>query len=374
MKIGLLTYYGDLNCGTNLQAYAALLALRKVFPNDAAEVIPFHGFTPPGKHPYLHHCTISSLCKDFKRILKYNQFVKDSLGVKHDVIIKNVGKALSYIREKQYDRIYIGADTLLELDRIPNENILSAYWLSPAIKAKKYFLAASAKNTICEDLSDSQKRLMQETLSDFSGYGVRDINTAKLIRNFVESFKVELVPDPTFSLEIDNKYVDNYLKNKRLSISKKSLLFHTNKEDTWAKDVALSFKKLGFKIYSLRPYPWADVILNDMSPLEQLGIYHYFECVITHRFHDAIFCLKNKTPLFLYSPQGFGTGVNGSSKFIDLMENFGLRDICFVANPSVDVVNRLGEMRQIFKSKIPYIEKQLMEYQNIFINYISDGK
>lgn len=29
MKIGLLTYYGDLNCGTNMQALATFQAIKK---------------------------------------------------------------------------------------------------------------------------------------------------------------------------------------------------------------------------------------------------------------------------------------------------------------------------------------------------------
>ena len=32
MKIGLLTYYGDLNCGTNMQALATFQAIKKVYP------------------------------------------------------------------------------------------------------------------------------------------------------------------------------------------------------------------------------------------------------------------------------------------------------------------------------------------------------
>ena len=44
MKIGLLTYYGDLNCGTNMQALATFQAIKKVYPLDDVEIIPFHGF------------------------------------------------------------------------------------------------------------------------------------------------------------------------------------------------------------------------------------------------------------------------------------------------------------------------------------------
>ena len=45
MKIGLLTYYGDLNnCGTNLQAYATYMELKKFYPNDEVEIVPIHTF------------------------------------------------------------------------------------------------------------------------------------------------------------------------------------------------------------------------------------------------------------------------------------------------------------------------------------------
>lgn len=374
MKIGLLTYYGDLNCGTNLQAYAALLALRNIFPNAHVEVIPFHGFRPPGKHPYLHHCTISSLIKDGIRIQKYQKFVKSLLGIKHDRVLKDVEFGLDYIQKQNYDRIYVGADTLLELDRTPNNDILSAYWLSPMIKAKKYLLAASAKNTIYDDLSLARKKMMKETLADFCGYGVRDVNTALLIGHFVASSKIKIIPDPTFSLKINYSYVEKYLEQKKLEITEKSVLFHTNKEDEWAKNVAVELKAKGYHIFSLRPYPWADTILNDMSPLEQLGVYRYFDFVITHRFHDAIFCLKNLTPLFLYPPQGFGTGGTGSSKFVDLLESFDLLDACFVSHPDIRIVDRVGEMKQKFSQHIEKIKEQLEKNKNKFIQYIENGK
>lgn len=62
-----------------------------------------------------------------------------------------------------------------------------------------------------------------------------------------------------------------------------------------------------------------------MGPLEQLGIYGYFELVITHRFHDCVFCLKNSTPFLVYvkSRKTFMTADN-DSKHISLLKDFGL--------------------------------------------------
>lgn len=138
MKIGILTYYGDLNCGTNLQAFSTLKAVKSIYPNDCVEIIPFHGFKPD-IHPYFSNCTIKSLLNDWTRIRKYQQFKKQQLEVKSDRIIQSPVQALAYIKNCHYDVIFIGADTLLELNRLPRQyDGLSAYWLSPEIKAKKY--------------------------------------------------------------------------------------------------------------------------------------------------------------------------------------------------------------------------------------------
>ena len=70
MKIGLLTYYGDLNCGTNMQAYATLQALKKEYPSDEVEIIPFHGFKPSIR-PYKTFSP-KNLIDDIGRIRKYS--------------------------------------------------------------------------------------------------------------------------------------------------------------------------------------------------------------------------------------------------------------------------------------------------------------
>lgn len=375
MKIGLLTYYGDLNCGTNLQAYACLLALRKMFPMDEVELIPLHGFDPPGVHPYFSHFTILSLYRDLVRIRKYSSFVKNLLNVKKDLVIKDVNRALSYIENRSYDMIFVGSDTILELDRIKDGSPLSLYWLSPQIKAKKILLAASSKNVRYDDLSDIQKTFMQATLDDFVGLGVRDENTADLIASYTQKEHVQLIPDPTFSLDIDDQITTDYLKKRGMSIPQNSLLFHTTKSDNgWAKPAADAYRKKGHKIYSLRPVSWADEILNDMSPLEQLGIYKYFECVVTHRFHDAVFSFKNKTPMLLYTPGGFLSGNDGKSKFTHLLESFDLLESNYMRNPHKDILNKLDAAIDLFKSKKEDIESQLNHNKEQFETYINQFK
>ena len=371
MKIGLLTYYGDLNCGTNLQAYALLTHLCSLFPADGVEIVPLHGFNPPGRHPYLHQCTFRTLCNDVVRMRKYKSFVKSNLGVVKDHVIKDVDKALRFINDRNYDAIFVGADTLLELDRIHDNNNLSLYWLSPKVKAKKFMVAASVKNVEYASLTPMQKEKMSMTLSDFSGYAVRDSTSITLLENFIPQSSIDLLPDPTFGLNVDYRYVEAYMSDRKLNIPSKSILFHTNKEDLWVESEIERLKSDGYKIYSFRPVSWADEVLNDMSPLEQLGIYRYFDCVVTHRFHDAVFCLKNQTPMLLYSPHGFSVGQNGSSKFSDLLNMFGLYEtnfLCTYENLSLkvnDAKNAFVSKRMVIDSEI----RRLLEKYNSYLEY-----
>ena len=322
MKIGLLTYYGDLNCGTNLQAYATFSALKRVYPNEVVEVIPFHGFRPEIR-PY-KSLNPASIYRDIIRMWKYTDFKRNKLNIRgKDPIIYNVEEALKYIASLRFDKIYVGADTLLELDRI-NVDGLSAYWLK-GIKAEKTLLAASAKNVTYENLSARQKKEMKEAVGQISHIGVRDSATTKLLSHFRPSEDIYHVPDPTFTMEIDKDVTCRYLEKKHLHIPKKSVFIHLYGNDIWADDFAKYFKSKGYFIGTPRPYKYSDFVLNDMGPLEQLGIYGYFELVVTHRFHDCVFSLKNRTPFFVYvkSRKTFMTADN-DSKHVSLLKDFGL--------------------------------------------------
>ena len=183
MKIGLLTYYGDLNCGTNLQAYSTLLALKKAYPNDKVEIIPFHGF----KEKIMPYKTFSliNMYYDMKRFKKYADFKKNQLNVVHDRIIIDTDKALEYIASRKYDMIYVGADTLLELDRLPKDyDGISAYWLKD-IRAKKILIAASSKNVSYSTLTDKQKKELRIAANQFSYIGIRDRATMSLFEKLL---------------------------------------------------------------------------------------------------------------------------------------------------------------------------------------------
>jgi len=374
MKIGILTYYGDLNCGTNLQAYATMQAVRQVFNNDEVEIIPFHGFTPPDVKPYLSQCTPISLFRDFKRIIGYKKFVKEQLGVINDNIIKNPQKGLDFIRERRYDRIYVGADTLLELDRIPKGyDGLSAYWLGPSVPAKQYLASASAKNVTFEHLTPKQKREMQSCVDNYSGVTVRDKSTCRLLGNFMDYKNIQLVPDPTFTLQINYTYTENYIARRNLDLTN-TICLHTLRDDYWASEFANLARAKGYKVASFRPARWADIELNDMTPFEQLGIYSKFKCFITHRFHDTVFCLKNSCPVISYPVSTAYTDENGDSKYSTLLDHFGLSDLCLLPNRhDIQPVNLMSRMEKViteYKKRSTLIENVIGDIKKQYIEAV----
>ena len=371
MKIGLLTYYGDLNCGTNLQAFATLSALRKVYSHDIVTIVPFHGFKPEIR-PYKSFNPISIL-HDIVRISKYRDFKRNYLEiVDSDPIIKDVNQALKYIASFNFDKIYIGADTLLELDRINNDG-LSAYWLKD-IKSEKNLIAASAKNLAYDNLTLRQRDDMNSAIMQFKYIGVRDRATAKLFSHFVSTSDIHYVPDPTFTLDIDYSIINHYLEKKCVQIPSNSVFMHLYGDDEWADELAKHLKLLGYYIITPRPYKYSDMVLNDMGPLEQLGIYKYFDFVITHRFHDCVFSLKNNTPFFVYvkSKKVFMTQ-DKDSKHVSLLMDFGLYPDSFLGY--VDDGISLSDIEEkIKKLKCKFdkekISKKVEDLNKEYFNYL----
>ena len=372
MKIGLLTYYGDLNCGTNMQALSTFKALQSVYPDDTVEIIPFHGFKPR-MMPYK---TFSPkyMYDDVKRFRKYFNFKKTQLQVTNDVIIKPVDKALQYIASRGYDVIYVGADTLLELDKLlPGYDGISAYWLKD-IQAKKVLIAASSKNVSYDKLTAKQQEDLKVAARQFSYIGVRDRATVALFEHLVaENQQIEYIPDPTFTFDIDYSYIDAYLKKKHVTIPEKSVFVQFYGDDYWLADVAKDLKQRGYTMVTNRSVSWTDIVLVDMSPLEQIGLYKYISFAITHRFHDGVFCMKNHTPALLYVRSGKEMMTGGESKHISLLKDFGLYPQAFLGaldSPEglKDVWQSYEDTMKVFDEK--RVEKVLKKNKTVYLDYL----
>lgn len=381
MKIGILTYFtdipyfNDINPGMNLQAHGVYQALRDAYPNDEVEIIRFHSWFAIWRI-YLTGMTFESFWKDCRQFYQYWLFSRRHCKSRKALVTMNYKKATHFFNKLGYDAIYVGSDTLLEMFRAPQDQ-LTPYWLSPEVKAHKFMMAASARDASYGKLSIRQREQMKASIDCFEQLGVRDQATKLLISHFIDAqdIRLQLVPDPTFYLDIDYSVADRYTKRSGMAQCGKPIVcFHLLKTDTFADELAKMFHQKGWLVASLRPAKYADFLLKDLSPMEFAGIFKYFTLTITHRFHDSVFSIKNLTPFLVYPPSSSYKNESGHSKQSSLTDAFGLSDICLIEGIQEMEVTAIMEraMNAIteFDKRRSGIQEQLLRYKKQLREYI----
>jgi hypothetical protein len=364
-KIGILTYIKEYsNLGTNMQGYCTFKAVQSQYPHDQVEIIDYSGWKPE-KRPYLYNISLRSLINDFVRIRKYEKFFNDDYIFSNRSLITGDRKeAIDFIKSQEYDAIYVGSDTLLELKRA-KEDELTAYWLDETVKCKKFLLAASSHNVVYENLSDKQKQQIRNTIDDYSLLGVRDEATYRLLSHFTQpgDRRLEIIPDPTFTYDIDYHHIEKYFDRKKLVFRKPVVCLHLVRSIKWAAALANYFRKEGYLVASLRPAYYADIIFTDLSAFEQMGLYRYFSLVITHRFHDSIFSIKNSTPVIVFPEYYSDITAYGENKNRTLFKSFNIQDN-YISNKNdltaLSVFNMHRKAIENFKSNEIFIKDALV--------------
>ena len=109
-----------------------------------------------------------------------------------------------------------------------------------------------------------------------------------------------------------------------------------------------------------------------MSAFEWAGIYKYFSCVITDRFHGTIFSLKNGTPVVSICWNKNKRTEGGWSKLNDLLKNFNLEKSNYVdATRDVNicnVVNKIDNAMEGF-NKVE-VEKRIKHLNSQFYTFM----
>lgn len=362
LRIGILTYIKEYaNIGTNMQSYCTLKAVQAQFPDDYVEIINYSAWKPE-KRPALYNISLRSIINDLVRIRKYDEFFrKDFSFSKRELISADLKVSIDFIRKQEYDAIYVGSDTVLELKRAGRDE-LTAYWLDESLSCKKFMIAASSLNVVFENLSDRQKELMGRTIDDFSLLGVRDEATFRLLSHFVrsEDDRLTVIPDPTFTYDIDYRHIKKYLERKKLVFSKPVICLNLLRTTKWATELARLFRKEGYLVASLRPAYYADMIFTDLSPFEQIGLYKYFDLVITHRFHDSIFSIRNLTPVIVF-PEYYSDVTNyGENKNRTLFKSFNIEENYIGNKNDLNANSIFGRHREAVE-RFRYNEKKTCE-------------
>lgn len=379
MKIGVLTYTREYaNLGTIMQAYCTLQEIRRAYPDSQVELVDYSS-TAPLRRPYLSHISLRSIQKDYSRFRKYDEFFSRNLIFSREALTTTaVERALKFIRRQRYDAIYIGSDTVLEIKGNCRCG-LPPYWLDNSIPASKILVAASSFNVTFETLSTRQRDLIQRSIDAFVLLGVRDHATFRLLSHFTAPGdpRLQMVPDPTFTYEIDYTHIENYLEENDLHFTRPVVCLHLLRDSYWAADLAARFRKAGYVVASLRPARYADLVLTDLSPFEQMGLYKYFSLVVTHRFHDTIFCLKNLTPVLAFPPEESDVTSHSESKIGSLLRVFGLEATSYIANKKAVSADSIFDLHRSatfhFEDARPRIAASLCEEKKKYQQFIDNS-
>lgn len=377
-KIGILTYFGDYNNGTNLQAYSVWKIVEKYHPGAEVRILDFHTW----KHvwrPMLYWATPQSIKNDFVRRKKNLQFLGSLPLTDRKLIAADRRQAWEFIDSFGFDKIYVGSDTLLELHRTTPDEI-TPYWLTaPEVKAEKILIAASSRDVAYETLSPRRKQLLVASVASFGKMGVRDEATFKLIRRLAGETdpRLSIVPDPTFSYEVDPAPAAAYVRRRGLDRCERPLVYlHVRREDRFALDLAARLKAAGYLIASIRPFKAADILMNDLSPFEYAGIFRYMHVSVTHRFHDSIFSLKNLVPVLTYLPDPAYATAAGDSKYSSLMKDFGLQATNLLSRPAditaEGILRQLPVAMEAFRARKDAIAGELAAKRIALENFVKD--
>ncbi|HKL42450.1 MAG TPA: polysaccharide pyruvyl transferase family protein [Clostridia bacterium] len=336
MKIGILTYFWAENPGTFLQAFSTYKAVKKTFPNDNVEMINVKLRKERFVVAKSYLLSPKTFIKAYCRFHNYRKSIKKMNLSTGGYVGKDSKKALDYIKEQNYDVIFVGSDTIFKIYdwNIENED-LPVYYLNE-INAKKVVLSGSCGSTSINEFPIKMKKMAQRCLNDFSKLGVRDNNTLELFSELkFNKNKLEIIPDPTFSYKIDLEKARKALLKEKYDFRKKTVIINLPGNFEYLDKTIEYFKNRNWNIITFNYTKYADYCLF-VNPEEWAGIPYYVDLVVTDRFHGSVFSIRNNTPVVGIDMDPDRVSLNNSSKIKNLFSEYGIQEsyVNFLDKPS----------------------------------------
>ncbi len=372
-KIGILTFFWSDNAGTFLQAYSTMKAIQNKFPDWQVEIIDYK-YRPYGFQLMRRHLYPPFLIGDYRRykLFKKNQ---DQLFVKsvNSIITADYQAAGKFLEQNNYDLIIVGSDVVFQpvSPWMPSDQP-PIYWLPAWLKCKKVACAASSNTWTYEQTSESMRKKLSDSINGFDLVGVRDQLTYNLVKTIglKDLSRLELIPDPTFTYDIDDDEAINYMKKTGMDPSKPKIginLSYSKLTD----EIIRHYRSKGFEIVAMNYYPHMDYQPWVISPGEWAGLYKYFSLMITDRFHGTIFSLRNNIPVIGIDCSHQEFTVNGFSRIRHLLKEYDLEHNHFILKEVKNFDEFLQRADAAIKNHNPQrVEQKNMEMRNRYFQFV----
>lgn len=354
-KIGVVTWNGSFNYGTNLQAYALCKYLESEghhidFVVPSIPDVAKQGLFVNLKFFILKLMSYAGLKKNYR----LPQYIRIRDFLKKEFYYVDWYK-LSQQEKLSYDLIFTGSD------QIWNPNVLQTFYLLDFVpdSIKKYSYASSLGVTTLEEKTIT---LYRKYLSRFSKLSVREQQGVDLLRKFLNK-DVLRVPDPTFLLT--KEQWGNIAKPVKIDKPYILCYFIGDNVENWNSSISISQKRnipiVAIRALEAKYIPDNIKKVEGIGPLEFLYLIKNASLICTDSFHGMVFSLIFNKEFLSYLRFAENDMNSQNSRIHELLDNYGLNN--HFAGASME---KLSDIEwQTVNSKI-------LKERNIGINYINN--
>lgn len=384
MNIGIVThYYGSINYGGNLQAYALCAFLNQ---NDYAEQITYKfqdGYKKNIKEKVKYILNTKTRSK-FGIIYQYfyNKFRKKAIAqfseqrknafekfckefIPHSKEIYSAAELKNCVNNYDVfitgsDQVWNGYNSGFFLDFVPSE------------KYKMSYAASIAKTS----LSSEEKEKFRESLKSFRAVSVREETAIDLLEG-LSPIPPELNLDPVLLLtrqDWEKLCSDRFPKEKYV-------FCYFLGPNSRARKAAKRFaKKIGVNVLAIPMWirkidkKYTDKTIGDASPQDFLSLIRNAEAVFTDSFHATVFSIVFQKNFYVFNQTRKG---DMSSRIVTLMKLFGMEErFCdtrekekpaYIDNlGGVQYRERYEEFEKLKEQSIRYLTENLEKAERIY--------
>ena len=264
---------------------------------------------------------------------------------------------------QDYDLVVVGSDTILEKVTGNGQQLGLNWGSSELCKAPHVFFAASASPANFANDKSLLERL--KLIADkFIYIGLRDGLTVDLFTNKMRvNQPVHKQPDPSYYLDVNEfqlpKHYIRKLKGKKIAF------YNFSPNFPYRKELADLIRGKGYTVISSVYNPYADIKIDTIGPKEWAGIFRYCDIVITERFHDSLFALRNCIPVIAVDWEKDRFSSTGDSKTYRILKDYGLEENHFTlvnAKQLHDIVDCIPITIKNFNSKeVQHLNEEYMD-------------
>ncbi len=340
MKILVITFSRGLNPGVFMQAYGVKTGLQKRFPNAEIEYLNFPDFkkvfTPKADSDTLISFIRRKMSGAY-RLLKYKRLERDCFKYTAPIDMFDYDETQARRFLQGYDLIVVGSDTILEKAVSDDNERLGLNWCAPLLSGvPTVFFAASASPA---NYKRNTKVIasLKPCVEKVKFIGLRDNLTINLFLDELQIPNNKLVkqPDPTYLLDVGqfklSKYYSRKLKNKRIAIC------NFNPLCPFRLELCNLLREKGYFVISTTYSPYVDLSIDTVDATEWAGIFPLVDLVITERFHDSVFALRNCKPVIAVDWNRDRFSAEGDSKTYRILEDYELTDFHFNFSENIDM-------------------------------------